>query len=167
MNTLLDLAAIKALRESPNFDGAVSAFAKDIRQQPRLLMKLARYYLEIRKSVEGHITVAPRGAYSAVPSTDTKKRRAKRGVESIGEVQALLTKSVFDRYVLPDGRSLRQVQWFELPTLAKTYRSASRVLHALYQHVTPMDTTATVDNIVNESVVLAAIDKAEAANDLA
>lgn len=91
---------------------------------------------------------------------------AKRGILAIAQVQATVSKSLFDTTILPDGRSLREVRWSECPNLSARYRKASRVLMAIYSTAVPADHNATLDNVVNEDKLNEIISAVEKFNDL-
>ena len=91
---------------------------------------------------------------------------ARRGAAAIGSVQPVMSRSLFDTTVLPDGRTLRQVSWSECPTLAKQYRRLSRVLIAVYNHASPADTSSKLDDVVSEDQLKKIIDAVEVVNDV-
>lgn len=100
------------------------------------------------------------------PRREVAVGHARRGLAAIAAAQAPVARSLFDSTRLPDGRTLREVHWAECPRLARQYRHLARVLHAIHNHATPSDPTATLDEIVSEAQLKAIIATAERANDL-
>jgi hypothetical protein len=91
---------------------------------------------------------------------------ARHGMASISAVQGTMSKSLFDRIKLPDGRTLREVRWSECPNLATRYRRLSRILMALWAHGKPVDPNTTVDNLINDAGLKQIVDAVEKFNDI-
>lgn len=166
--------------------GANTAFAEKFteagisQRAVRLAIAVAEFqnnggtYAEAR----GILDRAYAGAQTAVPADSAPKpaavpdmaRRApravvapsapRRGAAAIASVQSDIARSIFDSVKLPDGRTLRQVQWHELPKLALEYQRLGRVFTLLHEKVQPTDTFLTLDKVLRESEVLEAIAKA-------
>lgn len=116
----------------------------------------------------GHILNADKAKeFSPAPVPRPRANPPGVTIESLRAVRHVTAKSLFDSYRLPDGRSLRQVHWGELPALARTYRRHSRVLALLHNRVSVTDTALTVDQVVKEADVQDAINQAERFNDVA
>lgn len=91
---------------------------------------------------------------------------SRRGLAAIASVQGTIARSLFERTRLPDGRTLREVRWSELPRLAREYRSLSRVFTAIYKHAVPSDPSVTIDLIVKESELQEILTNVERFNDI-
>jgi hypothetical protein len=91
---------------------------------------------------------------------------SRRGLAAIASVQGTIARSLFERTRLPDGRTLREVRWSELPRLAREYRSLSRVFTAIYKHAVPADPSVTIDLIVKESELQEILTNVERFNDI-
>lgn len=107
---------------------------------------------------------------AAVPLPDASPRNkpghAKRGLAAISSVQETVSRSLFDTTKLPDGRSLREVHWAEVPQLAQRYTFLSRVMLLVHRKAVPADPAATLDAIVSESELNEIIGSVEKLNDL-
>lgn len=115
----------------------------------------------------GHLSFAEHGHEGSAPSPSPNPGHARRGLSAIRAAQPALARSLFDSVRLPDGRSLRQVQWHELPKLAGEYRKLSRVLLSLHGRCQPTDPFATVDKVATETELQDALAQAEKHNDIA
>ena len=95
-----------------------------------------------------------------------KPGHAKRGIAAISAVQETVSRSLFDTTKLPDGRSLREVRWAEVPQLAQRYTFLARVMLLVHRKAVPADPAATLDNIVSEAELTEIIGSVEKLNDL-
>lgn len=91
---------------------------------------------------------------------------SRRGLSAIASVQGTIAKSLFERTRLPDGRSLGEVRWSELPRLASEYRSLSRVFTAIWKHAVPADPSVNVATIVTETELQEILTNVERFNDI-
>lgn len=109
----------------------------------------------------GHRSGASPEAEGAMPEPTPQHRGlepTRRGFGVIDAITRIVKRSVFDTYVLPDGRTLRQVRWRELPGLVERYGDTAKVLTRIMQHVTvTVDTGQYVSEVVGETVVETAI----------
>lgn len=101
-----------------------------------------------------------------VASPRNKPGHAKRGLTAIAAVQETVARSLFDTTKLPDGRSLREVHWAEVPRLAQRYTFLSRVMMIVHRKAVPADPAATLDDIVTEQELQEIIGSVEKINDL-
>ncbi len=104
-----------------------------------------------------------------VPASGSPRFRpghAKRGIAAIAAVQETVARSLFDTTRLPDGRSLREVHWAEVPQLASRYTFLSRVMTAVHQRGVPADPAATLDELVTEDQLKEIIGAVERLNDI-
>ncbi len=114
----------------------------------------------------GHVTFADK-AKGVVPSASPRPSRAERirsGVTAI--VEKAYAKSLFDTTKLPDGRSLREIRWMEVPQLASRFTFLSRVMTAVHNRGVPTDASATLDQIVSEEELKEIIVSVERLNDI-
>jgi hypothetical protein len=120
------------------------------------------------RSGEGHSTHADKAIHPVPISASARvlPGHAKHGMASISAVQGTMSKSLFDRIKLPDGRTLREVCWSECPNLATRYRRLSRILMALWAHGKPVDPNTTVDNLINDAGLKQIVDAVEKFNDI-
>jgi hypothetical protein len=91
---------------------------------------------------------------------------SKRGLGAIASVQRAVSQSLFDTTKLPDGRTLREIRWSELPRLSRQYRSLSRIFNQIHNHATPADPNATVDAVVSEATLTEIMQRVELVNDI-
>lgn len=107
-------------------------------------------------------------ANDAVPDASRlyKPGHAKRGLAAISAVQETVSRSLFDTTKLPDGRSLREVHWAEVPQLAQRYTFLARVMLLVHRKAVPADPAATLDDIVSEAELTEIIGSVEKLNDL-
>lgn len=91
---------------------------------------------------------------------------AKRGIDAIASVQHVIAKSLFDTMKLPDGRSLREVSWGEVPHLASRYSFLTRVMTAIHRRGVPVDASMTLDTLVSEAELKEIIGAVERLNDI-
>jgi hypothetical protein len=113
---------------------------------------------------QGHLGAAEK-AIRIVPRSGGPGH-SRRGLAAIASVQGTIARSLFERTRLPDGRTLREVRWSELPRLAREYRSLSRVFTAIYKHAVPSDPSVTIDLIVKESELQEILTNVERFNDI-
>src|SRR5690606_23737676 len=117
----------------------------------------------------GHTSSAIAGDASddlPVASPHNKPGHAKRGLAAIAAVQETVSRSLFDTTKLPDGRSLREVHWAEVPRLAQQYTFLSRVMLLVHRKGVPADPAATLDAIVSDEELNEIIGSVEKLNDL-
>lgn len=107
-------------------------------------------------------------AIRSVPDASPRYKpgHAKRGLAAISAVQETVSRSLFDTTKLPDGRSLREVRWAEVPQLAQRYTFLARVMLLVHRRAVPADPAATLDNIVSEAELTEIIGSVEKLNDL-
>lgn len=115
----------------------------------------------------GLATIADK-AIAEVPDASPRNKpgHAKRGLAAISAVQETVSRSLFDTTKLPDGRSLREVRWAEVPQLAQRYTFLARVMLLVHRRAVPADPAATLDNIVSEAELTEIIGSVEKLNDL-
>lgn len=98
-----------------------------------------------------------RGANKAsarVPApVSAKPGHAKRGLVAIASVQAPLAKSLFDTYLLPDGRAVGNVTWKELQGTARSHAEAFRLLSLIDGYCQPSDPDAKVRDVLKEDTL--------------
>lgn len=118
-------------------------------------------------AAKGHRQRADKaGLYVPDAAPRNKPGHAKRGIAAISAVQETVSRSLFDTTKLPDGRSLREVRWAEVPQLAQRYTFLARVMLLVHRKAVPADPAATLDNIVSEAELTEIIGSVEKLNDL-
>lgn len=94
------------------------------------------------------------------PRQVSEPKPSRRGLGVIDTITRIVKRSIFDTYVLPDGRPLRQVRWRELPGLVERFGDSAKVLTRIMQHANvPVDTGQYVNDVVGENVVTDAIEE--------
>ena len=118
-------------------------------------------------AAKGHDTTADKAA-GVVPDAAPRNKpgHAKRGLAAISAVQEVVSRSLFDTTKLPDGRSLREVHWAEVPRLAQRYTFLSRVMLLVHRKGVPADPAAKLDAMVSEDELKEIIGSVERLNDL-
>lgn len=115
----------------------------------------------------GQIAVANKAVDDVpVAAPRNKPGHAKRGIQSIGAIQNVIAKSLFDTTKLPDGRTLREVTWSEVPHLAARYSFLSRVMVAVHRRAVPVDGNARLDTLVTEMELTEIIGAVERLNEI-
>lgn len=118
-------------------------------------------------AAKGHRQRADKaGLYVPDAAPRNKPGHAKRGIAAISAVQETVSRSLFDTTKLPDGRSLREVRWAEVPQLAQRYTFLARVMLLVHRKAVPADPATTLDNIVSEAELTEIIGSVEKLNDL-
>lgn len=107
-------------------------------------------------------------AVDFMPSASPRKMpgHSKRTLATIAMAQPTMMRSLFDTTKLPDGRSLREVSWAEVPHLASRYTFLSRVMVAIHRKGVPADPADTLDKLVNEDELKQIIGTVERLNDI-
>jgi hypothetical protein len=114
----------------------------------------------------GHGADADKATAEVPAASPHKPGHARRGIAAIGSVQSAVAQSLFDTTRLPDGRSLREVHWAEVPRLAQRYTFLSRVMLIVHRKAVPADPAATLDQIVSETELNEIIGSVERLNDI-
>lgn len=109
-----------------------------------------------------------------VPVTNYKRRKpnkariAKKATATARSRVRAVRRTIFDTFKLPDGTPIGEVEYHELPALARLYSTASHVCWAIYHHVQPPATNqpSKVRDLIGEDFLEQAVKDAEGARDV-
>lgn len=159
----LDRIALNSLKRSHSRQAALADFVERIKDNKVLIAILAEPYLDqiagglsaagVESSRNAMLPANPNGAPwdddTNVSLVALAPSLTKRGLSAIAYAQRAIGKSIFDRFLLPDGTPIGNVRYYQLNGEIRAYGTVARVLDAVRRHGTPSDQNARVRDLVS------------------